>query len=134
MKGEVEVLAGGLELGHELRSAVDLQRGDGERHLLQVGLEEAGGVASGGARVAGDDQVLAEGADGLELLEADAGQAGGIEPLLPAAWGPSLPSIRWRAPSGRNQRHPPTDRFAPPDDDYRVGVCRSCAGHYGSAE
>ena len=50
LEGEVEVLAGGLELGHELRSAVDLDGSDGEGHLLEEGRQEAGGVASGGAR------------------------------------------------------------------------------------
>ena len=74
IEGEVEVLAGGLELGHELRSAVDLDGSDGERHLLEEDLQEAGGVASGGAGVAAHDQLLAEGADGLELLELDPGK------------------------------------------------------------
>ena len=40
IEGEIEVLAGGLELGHELRSAVDLDGSDGEGHLLEEGLQE----------------------------------------------------------------------------------------------
>ena len=78
MKGKVQVLTGGLELGHEFRSAVDLEGGDGKGHLLEDGLEETGGVASGGARVAAHDHLLGDGADGLELLEADSGQGGDI--------------------------------------------------------
>ena len=54
IEGKVEILAGGLELGPELRPSVDLQRGDGEGHFLKDGLQEASGVAGGGASVAAD--------------------------------------------------------------------------------
>ena len=47
VKGEVGLPAGGLELGHELGSGVDLQRGDGARHLLEAG---SGGSGWGGER------------------------------------------------------------------------------------
>ena len=48
VEGDAPVLAGLLEVGHELAAAVDLDGGDREGHDLGHGREEALGVAGGG--------------------------------------------------------------------------------------
>ena len=44
VEGDGELLAGALEVGPELAAAVDLDGGDGERHGLEHGLQEALGL------------------------------------------------------------------------------------------
>ena len=69
VEGDVERLAGALEVGHELGAAVDLDGLDGERHGVGHGVEEAPGVAGGGAGEDAGGGEPGDRADGAELLE-----------------------------------------------------------------
>ncbi len=66
---DVELLASLLELGPELGAAVDLDGMEGEGQVLDHGLQETSGVASGGAGIDTGHHVLADRGDGPELLE-----------------------------------------------------------------
>ena len=117
------LLAGGLELGHELRAAVDLDGGELEGQLGDELVEEAGGGGGGGAMRGHGDAPAREPVDGGELLDAlAAGEAqrqrvdlhrlagpGGLEgaaqPPRPAA--PRLRRGAGRPPEQRHGHDPP---------------------------
>ena len=75
-QGDAALLAGGLELGHELAAAVDLHRLDIERRLADQVVEERRGAGGGGARVGAHVAKLRDRAYGLELLDREAGLDG----------------------------------------------------------
>ena len=66
---DVESLAGLLEVRPELAAAVDLDGQQGVGEVVSHGLKEAFGVVCGGAGVGSGHELLADGGDGLELLE-----------------------------------------------------------------
>ncbi len=69
-------LAGGLELGHGLAAAVDLHRLNVEGRPADQIVEERRGAGGGGARVGAHAAKLRDRADGLELLDREAGLDG----------------------------------------------------------
>ena len=73
---DAALLAGGLELGHELAAAVDLHRLEVERRLADEMVEESCGAGCGGARVGAHVAQLRDRAHGLELLDREAGLDG----------------------------------------------------------
>ena len=74
---DFEFFAGLFEVGAELAAAVDLCGDEGERELFADGFEEARGVVGGCASEGLNDHLLADGGDGLELLELFAVAGGG---------------------------------------------------------
>ena len=76
---QVAIGAGLLEVGHELRSAVDLDRFDGVWHFGQNLGEEVGGVARSGPPVWSGDGPFGEGIVGIEVLDDDSGGDGDRE-------------------------------------------------------
>ncbi len=75
-QGDAALLAGGLELGRGLAAAVDLHRLDIERRLADQVVQELRGAGGGGARVGAHIAKLRDRADGLGLLDAEAGVDG----------------------------------------------------------
>lgn len=69
IEGQVPVLAGFLELGHELRTAVDLDGLDGPGHLGGDLVEEVGGILGGGAFVGLCDGPFCEDVISIEMLD-----------------------------------------------------------------
>jgi hypothetical protein len=66
---EAALLAGLLELGGKLGSAIDLHRADGERHAVLQGVEELSGGESGGPGVGLEDVPAGNHIAGGELFE-----------------------------------------------------------------
>ena len=74
IKGQLFVCAGLFELGHELGSAVDLDRFDRVGHLKENLVEKAGGVFCGGLFARSGDGPFGEWVVGVEVLDGHAGQ------------------------------------------------------------
>src|SRR3990172_2614318 len=71
---DAALAAGGLELGHELGAAVDLDRSDREGHALADRIQEAGRGVSRGAAMSLQDLPASEDVAGGEVLEMEAGE------------------------------------------------------------
>src|SRR6185437_3016698 len=74
-----ELLAGMLEVGGKLASAVDLHRADGERHAGLEGGEELGGGGGGGAGADFEHVPAGDDIAGGELLEHEAREGTEVE-------------------------------------------------------
>ncbi len=72
-QGDAAPLAGGLELGRGLAAAVDLHRLDIERRLADEMVQELRGASGGGARAGAHTAKFRDRADGLGLLDREAG-------------------------------------------------------------
>jgi len=73
------LLTGLLELGGELRAAIDLQSADGEGHAVLQGVEELGGSEGGGTGVSLNHIPARDHVASRELFEDHAGQRAHVE-------------------------------------------------------
>ena len=82
-QGDAAPLAGGLELGRGLAAAVDLHRLEVERRLADQAVKESCGAGGGGARAGAHAAQLRDRADGLGLLDREAGLDGDAQVVDP---------------------------------------------------
>src|SRR3990170_6058129 len=75
---DAALAAGVLKLGHELGTAVDLDRSDREGHALEDGIQEAGRGVSRGAAMCLQDLPAGEDVAGGEVLEREPGEEGDV--------------------------------------------------------
>ena len=142
---DFQFFAGLLEVGAELAAAVDLGGDERERELRADGFEEAFGVAGGGAAEDLDDHLLADGGDGLELLQSlavagggqvvDLNEFAGLFGLLPPGQAPGVaveaPRLlifvrpRQNAQGWMRPRRTPLARIRPTVDSLRSMSSRS---------
>ncbi len=121
-QGDAALLAGGLELGHELAAAVDLHRPDIERCLADQMVEQLRGAGGGGARAGAHVAKFRDRAHRLEFLDAEAGLDGDAHMIDPDHLAGLSPAVAIApAPGVAVELAPPLGPCSPAAERDRLG-------------